>query len=160
MTSLPEVAAAPAWIWFAAGLALCAVEVFMPGVFLLWFELAALAVGLVTLWLPLGFVASLTLFAAAAVGAVLVGRAVYGARTKNDDADALNRGAEEFVGREFILDSAIENGVGHIKVRDLIWRVEGPSAPAGARVRVVGVANGVVPRVELVSASAETQRPK
>lgn len=155
MTSLAQAAAAPAWFWFAAGLALCAVEVVAPGVFLLWFGLAALVVGLVTLWLPLGFAATLTLFAAAAFAFVLLGRAVYGGRTKGDDAYELNRGADEFIGQEFVLDSAIENGVGHIRVRDSIWRVEGPNAAAGTRVRVVSVANGVVPRVELAEPSGK-----
>jgi membrane protein implicated in regulation of membrane protease activity len=47
-----------------------------------------------------------------------------------------------------VLAEPIVNGSGRAKVRDSTWQVRGPDAPAGARVRVTGVADGVVLTVE------------
>ena len=50
---------------------------------------------------------------------------------------ALNRRGHALVGRVFTLETPIVEGSGRIRVDDSSWRVTGPSAPAGAQVRVV-----------------------
>jgi membrane protein implicated in regulation of membrane protease activity len=52
-----------------------------------------------------------------------------------------------YVGQEFTLIEALSGGSGKIQVGDTVWLVNGADAPAGSRVRVVGV-NGAVLRVE------------
>ncbi|MCB1922411.1 MAG: NfeD family protein, partial [Gammaproteobacteria bacterium] len=52
------------------------------------------------------------------------------------------------VGRVFVLETPIENGFGKVRVGDSLWRVEGPDAAAGSRVRVTS-ADGVVLVVEI-----------
>jgi membrane protein implicated in regulation of membrane protease activity len=52
------------------------------------------------------------------------------------DRPFLNRRAEGFVGRTFVLDKPIVDGVGTIRIDDTIWRVSGPDTPAGSRVKV------------------------
>ena len=39
--------------------------------------------------------------------------------------------------REFTLEKPIVDGAGTVRIDDTIWRVAGPDAPAGSRVRVV-----------------------
>ena len=49
----------------------------------------------------------------------------------------LNKRTEALVGREFTLEKPIIDGTGTVRIDDTIWRVAGPDAPAGSRVKVV-----------------------
>jgi membrane protein implicated in regulation of membrane protease activity len=49
----------------------------------------------------------------------------------------LNRRTDALVGREFTLEKPIIDGFGTVRIDDTIWRVAGPDAPAGSRVRIV-----------------------
>jgi membrane protein implicated in regulation of membrane protease activity len=49
----------------------------------------------------------------------------------------LNRRADALVGRVFTLEKPIIDGSGTVRIDDTIWRVAGPDAPAGSRVRIV-----------------------
>jgi membrane protein implicated in regulation of membrane protease activity len=51
----------------------------------------------------------------------------------------LNRRTAALVGREFTLEKPIIGGTGTVRIDDTIWRVAGPDAPAGSRVKVVRV---------------------
>ena len=53
----------------------------------------------------------------------------------------LNKRTDALVGREFTLEKPIIDGSGTVRIDDTIWRVAGPDAPAGSRVRIVQ-ANG------------------
>jgi membrane protein implicated in regulation of membrane protease activity len=136
------------WIWLTGGLLLCAAEALAPGLFLLWIGLAAMATGLLVMLVPLAFAWVLMSFGGFAIVLVLIGRAVYGSRGAKSDHPFLNNRAEALVGQEFVLREPISEGAGHIRVADSIWRVEGPDLRAGSRVKVTGVAKGVLLRVE------------
>ena len=49
----------------------------------------------------------------------------------------LNKRTEALIGREFTLERPIVDGTGTVRIDDTIWRVAGPDAPAGSRVKVV-----------------------
>jgi len=49
----------------------------------------------------------------------------------------LNRRNKALVGREFTLEKPIIDGFGTVRIGDTVWRVAGPDAPAGSRVKVV-----------------------
>ena len=49
----------------------------------------------------------------------------------------LNKRADALVGRVFTLEKPIIDGSGTVRIDDTIWRVAGPDAPAGSRVRIV-----------------------
>ena len=136
------------WIWLTGGVILCALEALAPGMFLLWLGVAALANGLLLTLVPLGFEWSLLTFCAFAIVSVLIGRKFYGSRDQESDKPFLNRRAEAMIGQTFTLEQAISNGEGRIKYRDSVWRVSGPDLPAGARVKVTGVPEPTVLRVE------------
>ncbi len=139
------------WHWWAIGLALMAVEAFFPGAFFLWLGLAALVVGVVLLPLPgLGLELQVALFAVAAVGSILIGRQLRGARRGAVVDSGLNDRARRYAGRTFTLDAAIVNGIGSMRVDDGQWRIAGPDLPAGSCVRVVAV-DGATLTVEKVN---------
>jgi membrane protein implicated in regulation of membrane protease activity len=49
----------------------------------------------------------------------------------------LNKRADALVGRMFTLEKPIVDGAGTVRIDDTVWRVAGPDAPAGSRVRIV-----------------------
>ena len=147
MTDLELFAVHPYVVWLVAGLALCAAETFVPGAFLIWIGLAAVAVGVVEFFVAVALTPALLLFAALVVAFVFVGRRVYGSLDSGAPPLPLSR-AHAMIGKEFYLDEAIERGHGRIRVGDSVWRVAGEDMPAGVKVRVVAVEDGAEVRVE------------
>jgi membrane protein implicated in regulation of membrane protease activity len=128
------------WAWIILGLALMGLELLAPGVFFLWLGLAALLTGLIDWGFGLSWQASALSFAVLSVVAVLAGRAITRRPDEEDEAASnLNRRAHALIGQTFTLEAPIVDGSGRIRVGDSSWRVTGPSAPAGASVRVVRV---------------------
>ncbi len=123
-----------AWTWVLVGLVLMGTELLASGVFLLWLGLAAVVTGLQLLLVPLPWQGQILLFAVLSVLFTVVA-----SRRTKPGPNALNQGAQGLVGRDYPLATAIVAGEGHIRVNDTLWRVTGPDAPLGARVRVTGV---------------------
>ena len=136
-----------AWSWVILGLCLCGLEVLAPGAFLIWVGLAAIATGVVAMLLPMATAAALLVFAALSVAFAILGYRIYGGLSRDATEPGLNRGPQEFIGRDLVLVESIENGEGRARVGDTVWRVTGPDLSAGQRVRVVAVENGVLLRV-------------
>ncbi len=129
--------------WILAGLLLI-LELTAPAFFFLWLGIAAAATGLLLLVFPsIPLEVQLVLFAALSIVAVIAWRKYREARPVVSDQPNLNRRGEQYIGRVFTLEKAIENGVGKVTVDDSTWRVKGPDLPAGTRVRVDDV-DGVV----------------
>ena len=63
-----------AWNWLIAAMLLFILEVVAPGVFLMWFGVAALVVGLIAMTFDMSLLAQALIFALAAVTSVLVWR--------------------------------------------------------------------------------------
>jgi len=138
------------WHWFVLGVALAAIEVMVPGTFLLWLGIAAGVVGLIVLLIPgISWELQFALFAILSVGSVFVGRLVMRRFMASEPESKLNRRGEQFIGRVFALAEPIENGRGSIRVGDSLWRVEGPDTPLGRRVRVTA-SDGTLLNVEPV----------
>ncbi|MGQ3674422.1 NfeD family protein [Xanthobacter sp. TB0139] len=135
------------WGWFVLGGILLVAEIFAPGAFLLWLGLAAFIIGTMTAFLDLAWQAQVVAFAALSIISVLVGRSITPPPGKASDKPFLNRRAESYVGRIYVLEEPMSGGVGHIRIGDTMWRVEGPDLMVGSRVRVVA-AEGVILKVE------------
>ena len=126
------------WNWLIFGFVLMALELLAPGIFLFWLGLAALLVGLLSFVISPSWQTQLLLFAFFAVAAVPAWRHfARAASSKSVSNPFLNRRTEALVGREFTLEKPIVGGTGTVRIDDTIWRVAGPDAPAGSRVRVV-----------------------
>jgi membrane protein implicated in regulation of membrane protease activity len=67
-------------------------------------------------------------------------------RFSQSDEPDLNRRAAQLVGRVLVVEEAIDNGRGKVRVGDTLWAAEGPDAAAGAEVKVLS-AQGTVLRV-------------
>ena len=134
-----------AWSWWVVGVILLILEIVVPGVFLLWIGLAAIAVGLISLALWDAAIwpwqVQMVIFAAFSVLAILIGRS-FMKRTGGSDQPNLNRRSESLVGREATVFEAISNGRGRIKVGDTTWTVTGPDLEAGTKVRIISGSDG------------------
>ncbi|GIK97227.1 MAG: membrane protein [Alphaproteobacteria bacterium] len=136
------------WHWMILGLGLAVVEVMAPGTFFLWLGIAAGLTGVVVLVIPeIAWQLQLILFGVLSVVSVWAGRTWLRRHPLKTEDATLNRRGLQYVGRVFVVDQAIVNGRGTVKVGDSLWRAEGPDAPVGARVRVTGIA-GTVLQVE------------
>jgi membrane protein implicated in regulation of membrane protease activity len=127
--------------WWLFALIMIAAELVLPGYFLLWIGIAAAAVAVVLLVVPdLSFLGQAIAFVfLAALSCWCYWRFIRSVTDAPSDQPLLNRRAEQFIGRRYVLDSAIVNGRGKVKVGDSPWLAEGPDLPAGAEVEVVGV---------------------
>ncbi|WP_019011122.1 NfeD family protein [Deinococcus aquatilis] len=142
---LPTLERIQPWHWWVLGATLLILEVLAPGVFFVWLALSAFSLGLLVFVLPMPVPLQLLLFAGLSVVAVVVGR-YYLNRIPigGEEGESLNMGAHRFTGRTVTVTTAIENGVGRVRVGDSDWRATGPDAPAGSRVRVVGADGSTV----------------
>ena len=126
------------WNWLIFGVVLMALELVAPGVFLFWLGLAALLVGLVSFAIDLSWQTQLLLFAVFAACAVPLWRRLARSGTAVSASNPfLNKRADALIGRVFTLEKPIIDGSGTVRIDDTIWRVAGPDAPAGSRVRIV-----------------------
>jgi membrane protein implicated in regulation of membrane protease activity len=130
------IAAMGGWIWFVAAAIFFLLELMAPGVFMLWLGFAAILIGIISLATVMSWQAQLIVFAVLSIACIPAWR--YFARKVERPVDRpfLNRRADSYVGRVFTLDKPIVDGVGTIRIEDTVWRVSGPSMPAGSRVKV------------------------
>lgn len=136
------------WHWWIAALALFIVELLAPGIFFLWIGIAAAITGFIALIAPgLGWQADFAIFAVLSVASAMVGRRFWKPSATPSADPTLNQRGQQYVGQTYVLETALENGHGRIKIGDGSWLVEGADQPAGARVRVTGV-NGARLKVE------------
>ncbi len=130
-----------AWTWWVLGLGMLILEIMLPGVFMLWFGIAAILVG--TIGLMMGEASFWTwqvqfiVFAALSLVSVIVGRKYWYDIHPDSDQPDLNERGTQMVGRVSVLLEGLENGTGRIKLGDTVWRVVGPDLPAGSKVKVI-----------------------
>ncbi|MHA6299570.1 NfeD family protein [Devosia sp. CAU 1758] len=137
------------WSWIIAGLVLLALELVLPGGFLLWMGIAGILTGLLTLFQPLDWPVQWLVFGMLSLVSILIWVRLNRNRAAQSDRPMLNRRAEQFIGQQAVLDQPISGGFGRLALGDSVWRIAGPDLPAGERVRIVG-AEGAVLRVEAV----------
>lgn len=124
------------WNWFILAGILLALEIMVPGAFMLWLGLSAMLVGAISFAVAWSWQTQLVAFAVFAIASVPLWRRVARGTEQPVDRPFLNRRAEAFVGRTFTLEKPIVAGNGTVRIDDSIWRVAGPDLPAGSRVTV------------------------
>jgi membrane protein implicated in regulation of membrane protease activity len=135
------------WNWFILAVLLLILETVVPGVHFLWFGLAAFVVGGLTLATGMSWPWQLVAFGVISVLTVFWVRRFYRAGVANSDLPDLNIRGQQYIGRSLVVEQAIQNGRGKVRVGDSLWAAEGPDTPAGARVTVTA-ARGTVLVVE------------
>ena len=125
------------WNWLIFGVILMALELIAPGVFLFWLGLAALLVGLLSFGFEPSWQVQILMFAVFAAAAVPVWRRLARSNAAGAASPFLNKRADALIGRVFTLEKPIVDGAGTVRIDDTIWRIAGPDAPAGSRVKIV-----------------------
>jgi membrane protein implicated in regulation of membrane protease activity len=125
------------WTWMIVGVALLALEIAAPGAFFLWFGLAAIAVGVLSLFVAVPWQAQLLIFVVLATLVVLIGRRYFSRAGDDQVSTGLNQRGQRLVGTIVVLSEPIVDGKGRVRIVDTTWRVIGPNMPSGTRVRVV-----------------------
>lgn len=128
------------WSWWILGLVLIILEVFAPSTIFLWLGISAGVVGVVAWIVPdMRWEYQWIIFAGISVGSIVLSRLFLRKHPGVEDNITLNQRGVQYIGRQFTLTDAIQNGRGKIHVDDTQWAVEGPDLDAGAVVRVTGV---------------------
>jgi len=134
------------WTWMIIAAILFALEVMSPGVFLMWFGMAAAVTGAIAFAFDIGWQWQLVWFCLLSLAAVLIALNYLRRNPLQSDRPLLNERAVQHIGQCYDLIDPIVNGRGSVKIGDSIWRVEGPELPKGRRVRVLG-ADGTLLKV-------------
>lgn len=140
------------WWWLLAAAILGILEIFIPGIFLVWMAAAAGITGILAALIPIAFPYQLGIFALLAFAAVYSGRSYYEKNPVSSDDPKLNERTARLIGQIVVVETAIRNGEGRVKVGDSVWKARGPDAPAGSQV-VVTAADGSCLSVEAVAAA-------
>ncbi len=139
-----------AWNWLILAALLLVLELAAPGVFLVWFGLAAAAVGAVALLTDIAWQWQAVQFALLSLAVVALARKFFPAGAEAPgERPLLHRRAHQHIGKTYVMAEPLENGRGKIRIGDTLWRVQGPDAAKGARVTVTD-ADGVTLIVEPV----------
>ena len=126
------------WVWLTLGLLLAALEMLVPGVYLIWLAVAAIITGVLTGLFDLSLPLQVIDFVFLAL--ILAFSAKRFLRDKPiESADPLmNRRGARMVGETALVVQAIEHGSGRVHIGDSDWIARGPDVAAGERVRIVG----------------------
>ncbi len=135
------------WNWFFLGIILFVLETLLPGVYLLWFGLAAFIVGVIALGVDFSWQFQVIAFGVISMMTVLWVRRFARPDMAASDQPDLNIRGQQYIGRIVSVESAIEGGRGRVRVGDSVWSAEGPDMPIGSQARVVSV-HGTVLKIE------------
>lgn len=136
--------------WLSLGGLLLAAEMLGGNGYMLWSGVAAVVTGLLVWLVPFGWELQGVIFAVLTLIAAWLWWLWLSRRVRDQKpADAsLNQRGQQLVGRRFILDNALVNGRGHMRVGDSSWPVSaGSDLPAGSKVEVIAV-EGITLRVK------------
>lgn len=131
------------WTWIVGGLLLLGFEVIAPGNIFVWFGLAAVFTGVVSIIGGLSWQIGLLVFGISSLLFVIIGRR-YFARSSESEEPLLNRRTDRLTGTVYTLAEPIVGGVGTVRINDANWRIKGPDLPSGTRVKVVGSEGAVL----------------
>jgi inner membrane protein len=134
----------PHWLWIGLGLALAALELLAPGVYLVWFALAAIATGVLVLASGLSVPLQIVSFVSLSLIFAFSARRWLRDQPIESSDPLMNRRAARLVGQTATVTQAITHGEGRVRIADGEWLASGPDCPAGTRVRIASVAGACV----------------
>ncbi|MBF0311164.1 MAG: NfeD family protein [Magnetococcales bacterium] len=138
------------WHWAILAVGFTIVEVLLPVFVFLWLGLAAGLTAVVKYLHPaFSWEGQFLLFCATALLTIAVWHGLLRKRPSAVGDSTLNRRGTQYIGQVFTLEQPIVDGVGHLRVDDTFWRLQGPELTAGAKVRVTEVVGNAL-KVEAV----------
>ena len=126
------------WIWGALGAVLVVVEMLVPGYFLIFPALGALAVTGFGFVMPLDLAGQIVLFAAVTALLFALCFRLYRGLTAGGTPSMINS-PDRLIGAAATVEEPIAAGRGKIRLGDTVWLARGPDLPQGSAVTVVGV---------------------
>ena len=129
----------PHWLWIGAGLVLAALEMIVPGVYLIWLALAAIATGVLVLGAEPSLPMQIVSFVSLSLIFAFSTRRFYRDKPIESSDPLMNQRAARLVGQTATVTQAIEHGEGRVRIADGEWLASGPDCPAGTRVRIASV---------------------
>ena len=142
------------WLWIALGLALAALELLAPGVYLIWLAVAALATGGLSFLFDWGWPLEIISFVSLSLIAVYSARRYLSVSPIVSSDPLLNQRGGRMVGETALVVQPIESGSGRVKLGDSEWIARGPDTAAGERVRITGN-DGAILLVEPIALIAD-----
>jgi inner membrane protein len=124
------------WNWLILAVVLFTLEIVVPGVHFLWFGLAAVVIGILALTTGVTWQVQIIAFVIISVLTVFGVRRFVRSDAAKSDLPDLNERGQQYIGRTVVVEQAIQNGRGKVRIGDTPWLAEGPDAPAGTRVKV------------------------
>lgn len=128
----------PHWIWLTLGLVLIALEMVIPGVFLLWFGIAAIATGAIAFVFDLGLPFQILNFVFLSLIAAYSAKRFLRDKPIVSSDPLLNKRGGRLVGETAVVTQAFDGGTGRVKHGDSEWLARGPDVAVGERVRITG----------------------
>lgn len=125
------------WTWWIIAGLLLLVELVLPGVFFIWLALAGAIIGVLDIFLDLSWQIEIALFAVLSVVLVYFVRPRFS--LPGGEPNNLNQRMYGYVGRSYVLDEAIVNGRGKVRIDDTLWVVTGADRGKGEWVKVKSV---------------------
>jgi len=126
------------WVWLTLGVVLAGAEILLPGVYLIWLALAAVATGVLTAILGLSLPFQVLDFVCFALIFAFSARRFLRDKPIESADPLINRRGARMVGQTALVVQAIEHGSGRVKVGDSEWIANGPNVAVGERVRITG----------------------
>ena len=147
------------WVWLTLGLILAGLEMLLPGVYLIWLALAAIATGVLTLAFDLSLPLQVIDFVFLSLIIAFSAKRFLGERPIESTDPLMNRRGARLVGETALVVQAIEHGSGRVKLGDSEWLARGPNVAAGERVRVSGSEGAILLVEPLTLLSDESTQP-
>lgn len=126
------------WLWALLGMVLLAAEMLVPGVFLLWFGLAALATAALVFAVDPSLPVQIVNFSFLALIFAYSAKRFLADRPIVSSDPLLNNKVGRMLGEVGVVSLALEGGSGRVRLGDSEWQAEGPELPVGERVKVTG----------------------
>ena len=127
------------WVWLSVAAVLGIAELIAPGIFLIWYAIAAAITGLAALILGVPLAFQFALFALLSIGTVLAGRRWYVRNPVASSDPLLNDRASRLIGRSVLVVEPVDAHRGRVRIGDSEWSARGGPALAGDQVRIVGI---------------------
>lgn len=140
----------PHWVWIAIGLILAALEMLVPGVYLIWLAVAAIITGVLTFGLDLALPSQVIIFVSLSLIAAFSAKRFLRDQPIISSDPLLNQRGSRLIGETAVVAQAFEGGTGRVRLGDSEWLARGPDLEAGTRVRVTG-SDGAILVVEPVN---------
>ena len=139
--------------WFSLGLLLVLLELFVPGVYLVWFGLSAFVTGALTIYHDFTVIEQSLVFGLISVVFALTGWFFYGRIMKrskvSDRYKHLNDPAGQHIGKTYLLAEDVVDGRSKALIGDSVWIVECEDGlKKGDKVITAGGIYGVVKEIK------------